>query len=265
MNVFWREMKAQRKSLIIWCIGIILLIISGMNKYGSFSGTGESMNDLMADMPKSMQVFMGSGGFDLSKVSGYYGVLYLYLILMATIHAVMLGATIIAKEERDKTSEFLFVKPMSRKTIITSKLAAAATQLLIFNLVTFISSSIVVQNYGEGEGDILYVITLLMIGMFILQVLFMVIGSGVAAVLHHPKRAGSLSTGILLLFFVLSIATDLNENLNGLKYMTPFKYFDAKDLMDSGGLDPIFTSLSLLFIGVLIIITYVFFQKKDLK
>ena len=40
---------------------------------------------------------------------------FFILLLMATIHAAMLGATIIAKEERDKTSEFLFVKASIKK------------------------------------------------------------------------------------------------------------------------------------------------------
>ena len=63
---------------------------------------------------------LGFSDLDLSKVSGYYGMLFIYLLLMATIHAAMLGATIIAKEERDKTSEFLFVKPVSRSKVITT-------------------------------------------------------------------------------------------------------------------------------------------------
>ncbi|MHC0035450.1 ABC transporter permease subunit [Pseudoneobacillus sp. C159] len=265
MNVFWREMKAHSKSLIIWCIGVILLVFSGMNKYDRFSGTGQSMNDLIADMPKSLQAFMGSGGFDLSKVTGYYGVLYLYLILIATIHAVILGATIISKEERDKTAEFLFVKPISRRSIITSKLTAATAQLLIFNMITFISSILVVDQYGKGEEGVFSDISILMIGMFFLQLLFMVIGSGLASVLPNPKRAGALSTGILLLFFILSIVNDLNDYLNFLEFVTPYKYFDAKNLLHTGQLDPVFTCIALILIGVLVLITYVFFQKRDLK
>ena len=67
---------------------------------------GQSINDLMADMPKSLKAVMGFSDVDLSKISGYYSILFVYLLLMATIHAAMLGATIIAKEERDKTLNF---------------------------------------------------------------------------------------------------------------------------------------------------------------
>ena len=49
---------------------------------------------------------------------------------MATVHAAMLGADIISKEERDKTAEFLFVKPISRNKIIISKLLGSFSQYL---------------------------------------------------------------------------------------------------------------------------------------
>ena len=115
MNMFRREMKSNRTSLILWCIGILFMVGVGMGKY-TLSNTGISLNDVMADMPKSLQAIMGTNSLDLSSAIGYYGLLYLYLVVMATIHASMLGANIISKEERDKTVEFLLVKPISRST-----------------------------------------------------------------------------------------------------------------------------------------------------
>ncbi|MDQ0200963.1 ABC transporter permease subunit [Neobacillus ginsengisoli] len=263
MNIFLKELKSHRKSLLFWSIGVFLMVASGMAKYAAYSSSGQSINDLMADLPKSLRAVLGISAMDLSKVSGYYAMLFLYLLLMATIHAAMLGATIIAKEERDKTSEFLFVKPVSRSTIITAKLSAAFTNILIFNLVTYASSIILIGKYNHGEavnGDI----AMLMAGMFILQILFMVIGSALAAVKRKPKTAASLATGILLLTYMLSIVIDLNENLTGLKYFTPFKYFEAKNIMLGGGLDTVFVALSFVLIAALLVITYVFYKKRDL-
>ena len=130
MNIFIVEMKAYRKALIIWVFGIIFMVVAGMGKYVALSNSSQSINDLFAQMPKSMQTLFGISSFDLSKASGYYGMLFLYLALMATIHAAMLGANIISKEERDKTAEFLLSKPISRNKIITAKLAAAIMNIL---------------------------------------------------------------------------------------------------------------------------------------
>ncbi|MFJ7736325.1 ABC transporter permease subunit [Lysinibacillus sp. NPDC097287] len=264
MNIFLREMSAYRKSLIFWCIGVIFLIGSGMAKFEGMASSGQSMNDIMMAMPKSLQAIMGTGTLDVSKVSGYFGVLYIYLLLMATIHAAMLGATIIAKEERDKTAEFLFVKPVSRSKIISVKLLVASVNIVLFNIVAGGSSIYLVGKYNEGAsvtGDIIYA----MIGMLLLQVLFLLIGSAIAAVSKRPKIAVSLSTGILLVTYIVSIAIDLNEKLAFLKYFTPFKYFEAKVVMNGEGLDTIFVLLSLSLIAVLLMITFLFYRKRDLN
>ena len=264
MNMFIREMKAYKKSLIIWCIGVLLMVAGGMGKYSALSGTGQSMNDIMAQMPKSIQTIMGTGSFDLSKAGGFYGVLFLYLVVMAAVHAAMLGANIIAKEERDKTAEFLLVKPVSRNEIISVKLGAGFTNILIFNAVTLLSSLVIVGHYS-GSEPVTGGIVKLMTGMFILQLMFMLIGTGIAAVSRKPKTAAAAAAGILLLAFVLDKAVDLNKNLEILKYLTPFKYFEAKNLMSGRGFEPVFVILSLVIMAVLLSITYVFYQKKDLN
>ncbi len=264
MNVYIREMKAHRKSLIIWCIGMIALIGSGMGKYAGFSSSGQSMNDLMEEMPKSLQAFLGLGTLDLSTAIGYFGVLFLYVLLLATIHGAMIGATIISKEERDKTVEFLFVKPLRRKKIIGIKLLAALTQIGILALIAWISSLLIVGHYSK-DVSIASDVGTTMLGMFILQLLFMVIGTAIAASSKKPGKAAALSTGILLLCFILSFAIDLSEKIEGLKYFTPFKYFEAKNVIDGGGLDSVFVGISLVLIGVLAVSTFMFYEKRDLN
>ncbi|WP_108669219.1 ABC transporter permease subunit [Peribacillus acanthi] len=264
MNVYIREMKAYRKSLILWCIGMLAMIGSGMAKYAGFKSSGQSMNELMSQMPQSLQALMGIGSLDISTASGYYGLLFLYLLLMATLQAVMIGATIISKEEREKTVEFLFVKPISRKKIILSKVLAALTNVSILTLFTWIVCILFVGLYSEGE-EVQANIGITILGMYILQLLFLSIGSAIAAISQNPKKASSLSTAILLVMFILSVAIDLNESMKRLKFLTPFKYFEAKNVMYGGGLDLIFILISFILVGLLMIVTFTFFEKRDLK
>jgi ABC-2 type transport system permease protein len=95
--------------------------------------------------------------------------------------------------------------------------------------------------------------------------LFLVIGSALAAVKKKPKTAPSLATGILLLTYMLSIAIDLNENIESLKYLTPFKYFEAKDVMFGSGLEPISIIISVIVTAILLVVTFTFYKKKDLN
>jgi ABC-2 type transport system permease protein len=260
MNVFLREMKSYRKSLIIWSIGLVLLIFMGNTEYSSLSSSGQSLNELVESMPKALQALMGTGTLDLSTPIGYFAILYLYLLLMATIHASMMGASIIAKEERDKTFEFLFVKPITRTKVITMKLVAACINLVVFNAVTTMAT-VLIFEMDNGIEDLL----MLMGGMFILQILFLVLGSALAAVIRNSKRAASIATGILLLTFILSIVIDLSEKLEVLKYVVPFKYFTAENMLTGDGFEVVFVVISVCLIVILTAVTYVFYQKRDLN
>lgn len=264
MNVFLREMKANRKSLILWLAGVVFMVAGGIGKYGGIGASGQSTNQLMEQMPKVLKAMIGIGTFDITTVGGYYGMLFIFLALMAAIHAAMLGANIISKEQRDRTSEFLFVKPLSRSRIITFKLLAALVNMLIFNIATGTLSIVMVGYIGKGE-TITEDIIKLMIGMFILQLIFLLIGTAIAAVSKNTRISASISTGILLAAYVLSIGIDMNEKLDFLKYLTPFKYFEAKNLMGGGVFEPVFLILSTGIIAVLLYVTYEFYKKRDLN
>lgn len=264
MNIFFREMKANRKSLIIWCIGSVLLVASGMAKFQGYSASGQAANEIVAQLPKSVQTILGFGSFDLTTAMGFYGTLFLYLVIMAVIHASILGATIISKEEAEKTSEFLLAKPVSRERIITSKLAAAFANILILNLATCLTSIAIVGNYSEGAGvggDI----SKLMTGMFILQLIFMLLGTGIGAASKRPRAAASMATWILLLDFILYKAIDLNSNIDFLKYLTPFKYFDAPNLLSDVGFEPVFIILSVAIIAAFSCMTVMCYRRRDLS
>ena len=120
-----------------------------------------------------------------------------------------------------------------------------------------------VQKYAEGEaviGDI----SMMMLGMFILQLLFLVMGTAIAASMKNSKTAASLSTGILLITFILSMAINMNSKLESLKYITPFKYFEANHLMNEG-FEAVYIILSIGLIILLTTITYIFYKKRDLN
>lgn len=262
MNVFIRELKANRKALIIWCVCMVLLVVSGMGKYTAYT-TGNN-NAVFNSMPYSLKALLGFGSFDVTTISGFYAMMFLYIALAAAIHAALLGAGIIAKEERDKTTEFLMVKPLSRNSILLSKMLAALLNIFALNVVTLVTSVLMVANYNKG-ADISGKVAVTMLSMLIVQLIFLTLGMVLAAVIKKPAAAGSLATGILLIAFVISKITDLTDKVNALNILSPFKYFNLKNMIDGKGLNPVVLVLSLALIAVFTAITYVFYNKRDLN
>jgi ABC-2 type transport system permease protein len=263
MNLFLRELRAHRKSLLFWCIGMMFLVFTSMVKYANLQASGQSISGLLDQFPHAVKVIFGINGFDLSSISGYYGVMYLYIALAATIHALLLGTEIITKEERDKTAEFLFVKPLSRAKIITTKLSAGVSNVLIVTLVTLVTSVVTVRYYNTGES-ITNDILLLMGGLLFLQLIFFFVGFTTAAVSKKPKQAASLATAALLITFILPFVVALNDRLTILSFLSPFEYFDAKSILANGNLSIGYVVVSIALICTLTATTYVAYRNRDL-
>lgn len=243
---------------------MIVLVFLSMIKYNTFSGAGQSAVDLFAQLPQSIQTIFGLNGFDLTQASGFFGIMFMYIALMATIHAAMLGAGIISKEEKDKTSEFLFAKPISRLKVTTFKILAGLINIVIFNLVTLASSIITVEYFTKSSSTDRYII-LLMCGLMIMQIIFFFIGTAIAASVKKPKTASSVATGVLLGTFIMTYLINMNSSFDNLKYLTPFKYFDAQTLLASGKLDIIHILISIILIFICTVVTYLAYKNKDLK
>ncbi|MGE5389577.1 MAG: ABC transporter permease subunit [Deltaproteobacteria bacterium] len=263
MNIFFRELKANRKSLIIWSICMFLLVLSGMAKYKAYSSAGAA-TALFLSMPRSIRILLGFGSFDVTTISGFFALLFLYIEFAAALHAALLGAGIIAKEERDKTTEYLMTKPVSRTTVITAKLIAALINIIVINVVSLVSSIFIVATYNQGT-DISGKISIFFLSMFIVQLIFLSLGAFMAAFMRNPKSAGSFAVAVLLIGFVISKLTDFTETLNFLNLFSPFKYFNFYKLESGRGLDSSIVILSLVLVAIFFTSTYYFYQKRDLN
>ncbi len=264
MNVFLRELKAHRRGLVFWCLGMAALVYMGMVKYGAYQASGQSVQDVLNALPKAVQAVFGLTGFDLSTAAGFYGVLFMYIAVMGAVHAALLGSSLIAKEERDRTSEFLYSKPASRAQILTGKIVAGLFNMVVFNLATLVSSIYIVDQYNK-DAPFSADIVVLMVGLFFIQMLFFAIGVAVAGATHRPKAAASAATSIMFLTFLLSYVVNMDAKLDFLKYFTPFKYFDAANLMADHALDPVFVALSVAIIAVAVVGTYRLYSARDLN
>lgn len=263
MNVYRRELRANRRSLILWCLGIALLILASMGKYAGMAEAGQSINQFVTELPDSMKTAMGLEGLDLSDARSFFVVVFGLVSLLAAVHAAMLGAVIISKEERDRTSEFLFVKPRTRAAITTAKLLAALTIAVILNLFVFAVSAGIIGYYS----DMPYMggLARMTLALLLIQLVFLSLGAASAAALGRGKASAGLAAGILLFAYLLSGAIELNPDLQALTFLTPFRYFPAGGMMLTGEFNAGYAALSAGLAAALTAASYCLFQRRDLR
>jgi ABC-2 type transport system permease protein len=262
MNIFRRELRANLKSLIIWCVIMALLIMVGISKFSAYFNNPELLK-ILDSMPKALIDAMSLKAFNLTTISGFYGIMFVYFAMLGAIAAAMWGSDVISKEERDKTVEFSLVLPVTRSRVITAKALAALVNCIVFVLVTALMSVAMAQTYTPDQVFYNF-LTLEMEAMFVIELIFLAIGLLLGCALKQYKRASSIAIAIILTAYFLSILSGLKENLDFLKWFTPFKYFDPGALFRSNSLDSTYLLISLAIIVVCVALAYFTYNRRDL-
>jgi len=262
MNIFIRELKANLKSLVIWSVIITLLIMMAVAKFSAFAGDPEMLK-MLDSLPPAMLDALSMRAFNLTTLSGFYGIMFIYFGLMGGIAAAMWGSDIISKEERDKTVEFSLVLPVSRSRVITAKALAALVNCIAFVLITWVVSLVAVRSYNPDQAFHDY-LALEMRAMFSIELIFLAIGLLLGCAMKQYKRSASTAVAIILATYFMSIISGMQEKLDFLKYFTPFKYFDAGELFRSGKMNGTYLLLTAAIIVVCVAAAYWFYNKRDL-
>jgi ABC-2 type transport system permease protein len=262
MNIFLRELRANLKSLLIWSAIVTFLIFMAVTKYSAFAGD-PALLKMLDSMPKALLEAFSMNAFNMTTLSGFYGIMFIYFGLMGAIAAAMWGSDIISKEERDKTVEFSLVLPVSRSRVVTAKALAALVNCILFALITWGVSLAMVRTFSPDQAFYDY-LALEMQALFAIELIFLAIGLLLGCAMQQYKRAGSTAVAIILATYFMSIFSGMQEKLDFLKYFTPFKYFDAAELFRSGKLDGAYLLLSAAIIVVCVAAGYWVYNKRDL-
>jgi len=262
MNIFIRELKANLRSLIIWGVIVILFVVIGISKFSAYEGNPE-MLAILDQMPPAMLDAFNMNAFNLTTVSGFFGVMFTYFALIASISAAMWGSDIISKEERDKTVEFSLTLPITRSRVVTAKTLAVLVNCIGLLLITWGASLASVAQY-QPDSEFYAFLRLSMLALFIMQLIFLAIGIFLGCAMKQYRRASSVAVALLLGTYFLSIISGLHENLEFLKYLSPFKYFDAGVLLRESKFDATFLLISAGIIVLSMVGAYLTYSRRDL-
>jgi ABC-2 type transport system permease protein len=262
MNIFVRELKANLRSLLIWSVIVILFVTIGISKFSAYYGNPE-MVAILDEMPQAVLTAFNFQAFNLTTLSGFFGVMFTYFALLLSVAAAMWGSDIISKEERDKTVEFSLTLPVTRGRVVTAKALAALVNCIGLLAVTWGASLVSARQY-QPDSEFYRFLGLCMLAILIMQVIFLAIGIFLGCAMRQYRRASSVAVSLLLGTYFLSVISGLNENLEFLKYLSPFKYFDAGVLLRESRIDVAFVGLSLAIILASMAGAYFTYARRDL-
>lgn len=262
MNIFKKELKSRRVGLIAWSVAMILFMWTGMVKYQTLSIDPTATEALLKQMPDTIKTIFGMNGLEATSLSGYFGICFLFIAILLAVHAALLGTGLLTIEPLNKTTEFLYTRPASRRRIITSKLLAGLLQLTILFGVTYAASWVSIALYASMDG-FQTTLAVFMGGAAIIQITFFSVGMAVAALLRSASGAGKLLTGLVFASYALSLVSQL-DGYNWLRYVSIFRYFDAVDILNTNTLKLHYVVICLAVNAISLAIVYLYYPRRDL-
>ena len=254
-------MKQSRKSLAIWTAAITFMMCMAIIIYPEMSGQMNEMNQMMSDMGAFSSAF-GLDQLNFGEFSGYYGIECGNVIgLGGAIFAAIIAISALAKEEKDKTAEFLLTHPLKRSSIITSKLLSVITQIIIMNLSVNLLANLSALAIGQSEGLSSRIV--LGIAFLLMQIEIACICFGISAFIIRGSYG--IGIGCAMIFYFMNILSNLTEEAKVLKYITPFGYTDSAYIINEKSIKVEYLAVGAIFSGIGIMLAYLRYTQKDIK
>jgi ABC-2 type transport system permease protein len=254
------ELKMNLKTLLIWT-----LVIAGMD-FGfmlMFPSLQDAMTEAM-DAYKNMGAFSTAFGMDRLSIAeplGFYGTeIGAIYALGGGLFAAIIGTGILSKEEGGHTSEYLFTLPYSRVNIVLQKIAAVFLIILAFDAVNMmfgmLSFPLIHETLPMKELLVFH------FAQFLMHIEIAAIGVLISAI--TKKVNIGMGLGVALLLYFLDMMSRILEQLEFMKYITPFYYANSADILTTTRIDGGLLSIGMLITIACIVGGVCHYNRRDL-
>lgn len=233
MYILRHEVKRQWVSLSIFALVLSFILAVVVVMYPAMA---EDMGGIMS-LVEGLGMFTEALNLDISQLNsliGFYGMEMESMVGIAgALYAAFLGISLLAKEESHHTAEFLLTHPIKRHQVYLEKLAALLLMITVFNLIIYAIALMTI--YLSGQTVPLVGFTLLHLATLLVQLNIGLLCFGLSAFLRSEKIG--LGMGIALLLYFFSIFANIWSELAWLRFITPFQYAFATDILNENQLN----------------------------
>lgn len=260
MTIFIHELRRGRAAFAIWTGVIAFMVIICMVLFPEMKEQMSGMKDLFANMGSFTAAF-GMDQVSFGEVMGFYAIECGNILgLGGAFYGALLGITALAKEEKEHTAEFLLTHPVTRLSVMGQKLAAVGVQILVLNLL--ITAVAAASFWAIGESIKTEEFLLLHGAFLIMQLEIAGICFGISAFL---KSSGlGIGLGFAAVMYFLNIIANIGEQAEALKYITPFAYAEASDIVAECSMNGKLMGLGIFYTAVVLAVGLLYYRKKDI-
>ena len=262
-TIYRHEVFSRLKSVLTWSLSLMVLVFFFLSIFPTFAEQAAQLNEMMANFPPALLEAFGMAKADLASVLGYFSFLFLFVQLCLAIQAANYGFGLVSIEENELTADFLLSKPVSRFQILTSKLLAALSCILLTELVVTASTFVAITLFRDSRSYDTGTLSLLLVSMLILQLFFLCVGMVISLLIKRVRSVTPYSLALGFGAYILAAFSGIFGDVK-LEYITPFKQLDPSYIVLHNAYD---TPLLLINVAVTIIAllaSYLLYIRRDI-
>lgn len=230
VNIFIKTIYEKRRFVFFWCIGIMALSLLYATVYNSINNNA-SLTKALESTSSGIKSLIGSADFFSTPAGFIHAELFsITMPMILGVTAILLGSSILNKEEETRTIELLLARPVSRHKIINQKFFG------LMSIIFLLALSIVLGLwFGRLSVDVFNLdMFITSVATFELMLIALAFGS-IALTLSafRPNRgfAGGVTGAIFTLSYVISTFGNQIQWLRHFRYISLFHYYDTVNIL----------------------------------
>lgn len=262
MNIYRQEMKMSYRSMLYWSMGMLLTLLFFMSMFPAISEETAFISQIASKFPPEVVRALGLSSLDLSTVMGFYGYVFMFILLIAATYALQSGISALSEEVRAKTTDFLISRPVTRSSIVTAKLMRVLT-LAVMQIIIYIAGALVITRITANQYFDRSIFLQVNLSLFLLEFFFVGLGLLLSVVIKKIKTVLPIALGTVFGFWILQM---LNQSLadDTLAYFTPFAYFDIPKIVATGSYEISYLLTDMVLTVVFTGLAYIIYERMDM-
>lgn len=264
-SVFWDTMRRERRSTLLWAIGLAFLGIITTAILPDPAGMEQIVETLESLPPFIFQMLGVEDLSILATPAGFIGLrFFLTAAVLLAVWAVFSGMNVITNDESRGIANMVVSLPVSRSRIVVERILAYIFPALVIPLagVGGLAIGMAVNPYAKTD-----LTPLILAGLMLTPVALVILNLTVLIGAAIPRRglvAGIAGGFIAISFLLKSVAGIARSDFgDAMAELSVFQHADAVAIIRDGF--PTVTALLLLALaGAMAASAVVFFQRRDL-
>ena len=267
MNVYLFELKTQLRAFLLGAgtlLVVTVLLLAGA--YPIYRDSKASVEQVIAGFPPQFAALFGVSN-DIFSFGGFYRFSSLYLMLIAAIMATAWGLSIFSREQRSKSTDFLFVMPISRRQLYLAKLAAGLTLVVIAILLYLVAIGLLYGLYRNDATAMAISLPRLLLAacsLFGVSILFFSFGTLTAVLMRRVRSVSGIATAFGVIGFMLVSLPEMTDD-NKYRIVAPFTWFNIDEVLTHGRYEAGYIALAVVVTLICLIVGAIVYVRRDVN